>query len=254
MPTIDANRQSWDKDWGHDGDDWSQAWGGTESMWRGSVMTRIGRFLPTRSLLEIAPGRGRLTQFLLPQCRRYVGIDLSEASVEACRARFASAPHARFERNDGASLAMVEDASVDFAFSWDSLVHVDETVLRAYVGGLARVLVPGGCAFLHHSNLGAHAGHDGRLAVENPHWRDPGVSAATARDACREYGLSCLAQEFVQWGVTHYNDCFTLLGRPERDEVRRDVPRVFEHPSMIEEMRLFRAIEECYWNAGPESS
>ena len=57
-------------------------------MWRGSVYLRIGRFLPAESMLEIAPGRGRVTEFLLPHCKAYIGIDLAPASVEACRKRF----------------------------------------------------------------------------------------------------------------------------------------------------------------------
>ena len=153
MPSIDANRNSWDKAWGHDGDEWSQSWGSTESMWRGSIMPRIGRFLPAHSVLEIAPGRGRISEYLLPQCQQYVGVDLAAACVEACKTRFADVAHARFATTDGLTLTGVDDASVDFAFTWDSLVHADAEVLRSYLSELARVLRPGGAAFVHHSNL-----------------------------------------------------------------------------------------------------
>ncbi len=101
MADTDANLGSWDKDWGHDGDDWSRAWGSTDAMWRGSVLPRIGRYLPTGSSLEIAPRRGRVTAYLLPLCRTFVGIDLAPACVEACRKRFAAAGHARFAVTDG---------------------------------------------------------------------------------------------------------------------------------------------------------
>ena len=58
--------------------------------------------------------------------------------------------------NDGKSLAMVPDGSVDFAFSADSLVHAEADALEAYVHELARTLSPDGVAFIHHSNLGAY--------------------------------------------------------------------------------------------------
>ena len=51
---------------------------------------------------------------------------------------------------------MVGDAAVDFAFSFDSLVHVEAETLADYLAELARVLVPDGVGFLHHSNFGTY--------------------------------------------------------------------------------------------------
>ena len=79
-------------------------------------------------------------------------MDVTPKCVEACRQRFADRSGARFEVNDGHSLPMVEDSSIDFAFSFDSLVHVEAETLAGYLGELARVLKPDGVAFLHHSN------------------------------------------------------------------------------------------------------
>jgi hypothetical protein len=50
---------------------------------------------------------------------------------------------------------MIENGSIDFAFSFDSLVHAESDVMSSYAHELARVLKPGGVAFLHHSNLDA---------------------------------------------------------------------------------------------------
>jgi hypothetical protein len=52
---------------------------------------------------------------------------------------------------------MVETGSVDFVFSFDSLVHADAPTLEAYLRELTRVLRPGGVAFLHHSNMAMYA-------------------------------------------------------------------------------------------------
>src|SRR5579859_8081721 len=41
--------------------------------------------------------------------------------------------------NDGTSLAMIEDGTVDLVFSFDSLVHVEADVMDAYLDEIARV-------------------------------------------------------------------------------------------------------------------
>ena len=60
------------------------------------------------------------------------------------------------KRMTASSLPMVEDQSIDFAFSFDSLVHVESDVLMGYLAELARTLKPEGVAFLHHSNYGSY--------------------------------------------------------------------------------------------------
>src|SRR5439155_21731324 len=78
---------------------------------------RVNKFLPVIRILEIAPGRGRWTQYLLQHCTEYVGAELSENCVQTCRQRFASANRARFMVNDGQSLRVIPDNSIDFVFS-----------------------------------------------------------------------------------------------------------------------------------------
>lgn len=245
MPDRDANRQRWsDYDWSQGGDDWSVGWGSSRMMWFGSILPRIHFLLPARNLLELAPGYGRVTAFLLEHCERYTGIDLTPRCVEACRARFAGETRARFVLNDGASLEAVEDASLDAALSWDSLVHADPRVLEAYVHALARKLAPGGRAFLHHSNVGAFVDPvTKKLPFENPHWRDEQMTAEQMRRFVAEAGLTLDAQELVQWGASVENDCFTWLSRPAAG-ARPTVGPVFAHPSFGTEIgywgHLFR--------------
>ena len=64
--------------------------------------------------------------------------------------------HSSYFVNDGKSLEMVLDGGVDFIFSFDSLVHAEDAVLKAYVAEFAKKLRPNGAAFLHHSNLGEY--------------------------------------------------------------------------------------------------
>ena len=51
---------------------------------------------------------------------------------------------------------MIEDGSVDFAFSFDSLVHADAEVVTGYLRELERTLASEGVGFVHHSNAGRY--------------------------------------------------------------------------------------------------
>jgi SAM-dependent methyltransferase len=191
--------------------------------WYGSILPRIHPYLfrnatiPTRveSLLEIAPGYGRWTQFLLAYAARMVVVDLNEACITACQQRFRAADHITYHVNDGKSLAMIAADSIDFAFSYDSLVHVESDVIEAYLAELSRVLRIGGSAFIHHSNLGQYSGV---VAAENikTHWRGRTVSAESVRTAASRAGLVCVSQELVNWdGGEHHIDCYSVFRKLE---------------------------------------
>ena len=158
MPTIGENKETWDitYDWPQAGDEWSATWGSPVAQWQGCLLPRIFPFLRGR-ILEIAPGRGRWTQFLRTHCSSLVGIDLAPSCIAHCQDRFKGDANLEFRANDGLLLPMVEDASIDFVFSFDSLVHVEADAISSYVGELARVLKPGRAAFIHHSNYGGHS-------------------------------------------------------------------------------------------------
>jgi len=156
MPSIEENRDMWGNEisWEAQGDEWSTPWGGVETQWHATILPRIRRFVPAGRVLEIAPGYGRWSSFLIDCADEYIGVDMNTNCVSACRARFAAASHATFVVNDGRSLAAVGDDSINFAFSFDSLVHVEIDIIGAYLRELSRKLSPDGIAFIHHSNLG----------------------------------------------------------------------------------------------------
>ena len=89
-----------------------------------------------------APGYGRWVDSLLPHCDSYIGVDLSTRCIDACNERFAGIDKATFATNDGVTLAMVADSSVDFVFCFDSFVHVEDETLASYLKELDRVLTP----------------------------------------------------------------------------------------------------------------
>jgi SAM-dependent methyltransferase len=226
MASVTENRNTWTTyDWSQAGDEWSDAWGTTEQLFRRTIMPRIHRYVPTGTILEIAPGFGRMTQYLLPLCERLVLVDVTPRCIDACRARFASATHVTYHVNDGKSLAGVPDGTVDFAFSWDSLVHAEMDVLDAYLSELSRTLTADGVGFLHHSNIGAYV-RNGRLPfwidnkLNGSNWRGATVTARRFEERCQAVGLQCIRQEVVSWYPAystrwgpHHRRLYRLLGR-----------------------------------------
>jgi cyclopropane fatty-acyl-phospholipid synthase-like methyltransferase len=212
VPELAWNIAHWDGgyDWIGGGEEWSEVWGGSESQWFGSLYPRLRRSLPARAILEIAPGFGRWTKFLLNLCRDYVGIDLSGECVAACRDRFRTAMHARFEQNDGLSLAAASDNQFDFVFTFDSLVHAESDVMTNYVPQILRKLTSSGVAFVHHSNMAALAPE-----AENKHGRGRSVSAETMAATIARAGGKVLVQERINWGAAHLTDCLSLFARQE---------------------------------------
>jgi ubiquinone/menaquinone biosynthesis C-methylase UbiE len=236
MPTITWNKDKWDTDyhWPQDGDEWSRQWGGPKSQWITCIWPRIAEFLPAPSVLEIAPGYGRWTKYLLSQSESYVGVDLSESCVRTCVKRFADRSNATFVVNDGMTLPMVADQSVDFVFSFDSLVHVEADVIDSYLREFSRILRPDGVAFIHHSNVGIYrrtAQWRDALADLIEPFPDPrealacsgvkawhksrGRSMTAQRFAAMadEVGLACPGQEVIGWTSPLLIDCISIVTR-----------------------------------------
>jgi len=245
LPSVSENRSGWDGayNWQERGDEWSRSWGSPEAQWWTTVFPRIRAFVPTGRILEIAPGFGRWTHFLKDLCDELVAVDLSEECIAACRQRFAGVPHLSTHVNDGLTLPMVADASIDFAITLDSLVHVEQDVLDSYLAELSRVLAPEGVAFVHHSNMGDYGVAPGTA----PHWRGTTASARLVEETARSLGLACIAQERLEWGrnTDYLSDAFTVVCRAgsslERPNVIRDAPKM-----TVIEGELATRLDELY--------
>ena len=270
MPRIDEILATWDsaEGWTAAGDEWSGPWGGTEALWWGTLMPRIHSFVPAGTILELGPGQGRWSQYLKDLCDELVLVDVAAHSIDACRRRLADARNVVYQVGDGKSLSFVPDRSVDFAFSFDSLVHAEADVLEAYAGELARVLKPDGIAFLHHSNMGAYA-RAARLARRLPEelrrrltirglvvnlfaWRAETVTAELFARQCRDAGLACVSQELIAWEYgRHLTDAITVV-TPRGSRWERP-PVVVENSRFMDEARAVARIADLYF-AAPRSS
>lgn len=168
--------------------------------------------MPAKTILEIAPGYGRITQYLHKSCKKLLIVDITDKCIIACKNRFKSVQNIGYFLNDGKSLDMIPNNSIDFVFSWDSLVHAENDVIEAYLREIASKLTPNGIGFIHHSSLARYKDiTTGSLTVENKHWRASSMSAELFKKYCDQVGLNCIRQEIINWGDIIYNDCFSLF-------------------------------------------
>lgn len=210
MPTIEENYQTWNQtyDWSEGGAEWSRNWGNIPIQWYAVLMPRLYPFVPAGRILEIAPGAGRWTEFLKDLCQELTLVDLSDKCIQICQEKFQKYSHIRYFVNDGSSLAMIENNSIDFAFSFDSLVHADQPTLTAYLQQLAAKLTETGFGWIHHSNMGeySHLQKD-----EFTGWRSLDVSAESFRTAAEEVGLRVISQEVFNWRSEKFTDCISIF-------------------------------------------
>jgi SAM-dependent methyltransferase len=242
MPSIAWNSSVWGNDykWPEGGEEWSRRWGGSEAQWFGCLYPRLHRFLPACRILEIAPGYGRWSNFLIPASSGYLGIDLNENCIEACEKRFKHFPHAKFVCNDGMSLSSAEDASYNLIFSFDSLVHAEIDVLYSYVPDIIRKLTRGGVAFIHHSNLAAAKLLDG----QHGHGRGKSVSADAIATIINASAGAVMIQEVINWVDTGLIDCMTTFGR--RETFGQYSATLIENACFIEEATIINKYQSPY--------
>jgi SAM-dependent methyltransferase len=262
MPITEWNLATWNRtyDWSQQGEEWSQAWGGSEAQWFNVIYPRVHAFLPAGSILEIGPGFGRWTNFLRGYCSQLTIVDLAAKCVEACRQRFVTDSHITYYVNDGASLAMVPDSTIDFVFSFDSLVHVESDVIEDYLAQLAKKLKPNGIGFIHHSNIGEYPRSRFSASENIPegirvfltrlgyydhsHSRAFSMTAQRFERSCQEAGLQCIGQEIVNWGSRSLIDCLSLFTPAGSDWGREN--RVLRNPEFMVEAGLTKRIAPLY--------
>jgi SAM-dependent methyltransferase len=110
----------------------------------------------------------------------------------------------------------INDREASFVYSFDSMVHFDSDVVRAYPGEIARVLRPGGCALCHYSN---YMGNPTGSYRDHPGWRNFMGIELFEHYAAKE-GLGPLVSKPLRWTlrqmlhVVRASDALTLLQKP----------------------------------------
>jgi ubiquinone/menaquinone biosynthesis C-methylase UbiE len=102
------------------------------------------------SAVEIGPGGGRWTRYLLAFKKLYV-VDYYSELLDEVKRRF-QRPHVTFIKNNGVDFPGIEDHSIDYLFSFGTFVHLDAHLIEAYLGNMRRILKTGANVVIHYSD------------------------------------------------------------------------------------------------------
>jgi SAM-dependent methyltransferase len=270
LPTIEENRKVWNdyQSWKKGGKDWSEDWGNPDNQWWGSIFPRLHSYVPTGKILEIGPGFGRWTRYLKELCNELVVVDLSEICIQECKKRFPSSSKITYYVNDGKTLDMILNESIDLVFSFDSLVHAEDDVIEAYIRQLAKKLKPNGLGFIHHSNIGEYKiykiifhGLD-RMSMQyyiiqkifgiSPSWRAMSMTAKKFEQFVENAGMQNISQEKINWhNRSHFLiDCISVF--TPKGSIWARSNRMLANKGFMAEARYLRKLSELYSYHQPE--
>ncbi|HEX4157027.1 MAG TPA: class I SAM-dependent methyltransferase [Rhizomicrobium sp.] len=105
---------------------------------------------PEITALEIGPGGGRWTRYMLP-VRRLYAVDHFPELLAELRGNFPQ-PHVVEIRNNGTDFPGVPPNSVDFVFSYGVFVHLEANTIRSYLDNLRAVIGPATQLVIHYSD------------------------------------------------------------------------------------------------------
>lgn len=138
--------------WSDGGHEWSKDFGDTEQLWNRYLLPIMKNYR-NKYILEIAPGFGRITQFLATLAYELWVIDLNRLCIQKTLEKIGPQHIKQALVNDGLHLTNVPSCYFECVFSFDSFVHMHKNVTQSYIEEIGRVLKPGGEAVIHHGNL-----------------------------------------------------------------------------------------------------
>jgi ubiquinone/menaquinone biosynthesis C-methylase UbiE len=206
------NRKRWtDWDWSGGGEEWTAS-----AAWKQALIDDVllAQIPQGGVILEIGPGATRWSAVLHPRARRLILVDVADRPLALCRERFAGAENVEYVLSSGRDLPGVADSSVNAIWSFDVFVHVAPVDQAGYLEEMARVLLPGGVAVIHHAD-GRNLGHQ----PSRSGWRSP-MSRYLFATLAAQHGLAVDAQ-ISSWGaggchdLSAYHDAITVCRKPD---------------------------------------
>lgn len=106
---------------------------------------------PEHTGLEIGPGGGRWTRYLLKFSKLYL-VDYHEEMFGELKKNF-DTPNMVFIKNNGTDFPGVPDASVDYLISMDVFVHLEQHLIETYLQNMKRILKPGANVVIQYAEM-----------------------------------------------------------------------------------------------------
>jgi ubiquinone/menaquinone biosynthesis C-methylase UbiE len=105
---------------------------------------------PDTTLLEIGPGGGRWTRYML-DAKRIYAVDYHQELLDELKSNF-NRRNITFVKNNGDDFPSLPDGSVDFLFSFGTFVHLDVEIIDRYLKNMKRLLKPGSVVVIQYSD------------------------------------------------------------------------------------------------------
>lgn len=140
-------------------------------------------------ILEIGCGVGRIGKYMAPQCKKWIGTDISFEMLRFARDNTINMNNVELIELEDCSLKAVASGSLDRVYCTAVFMHLDEWDRYRYVEETFRVLRPGGRCYFDNINLAGDVGwsifqqmgkHDGML-------RPPNISKSSTSEELRIY-------------------------------------------------------------------
>ena len=158
MPSLD-----WNKEWGNRLFMWTknnqgyygEQWGDPEKVEK--LFFVIEKYIspyinPESVVLEIGPGGGRFTRYLL-DAKKIILVDICSEFFPYLSARFKdSSCKFQFYQTKGYELDSIESDSIDFLFSFDAFVHIEPKGIYKYLKSIQRILKKGSVSVIHYAD------------------------------------------------------------------------------------------------------
>jgi phospholipid N-methyltransferase len=119
---------------------------------------------PSATVLEIGPGGGRWTRYMV-NARHIYAVDYHQELLNELR-KTHDRPNISFIKNNGSDFPTVPDECVDFLFSFGVFVHLDVDIIESYLSNMRRILKPTANVVLQYSDKTKP------LAVQNEEFSD----------------------------------------------------------------------------------
>ena len=173
------------------------------------VLDKYKSNISFEKVVDFACGKGRIAEYFIGFSDLLYCVDINPESIKYCEKRFKDKRNVSCIVSDESGFN-IKDDSISFIFSWDAMVHFDYRSIDIAFGEFYRVLLHGGYALIHHSNL---AENKDFIAsdnwIENPHCRS-NIGMNDIERLAKKHGFSIVEQSTIDWEFSNL-DGVTLL-------------------------------------------
>ncbi len=155
--SIRQNVEFWDNyNWKNSGEEWTQS-----KEWKEKFVKKIidENIKPNSMILEVGPGAGRWTQYLIDLSRKLILVDVSQKCLDVCRNKFNSVKYIEYKLLEEINIDFLENNSIDYIFSYGVFIHLDKRDITKYFSEFKKKLSRDGLIFFHYNKAGDKYGN-----------------------------------------------------------------------------------------------